>query len=59
MMTLTTQQLTYAGTQSVGGSCEVADDGTGPTLTLTGEDGVDYEVEFNGTVPGVVGPAGA
>jgi len=48
-----------AGTQSVGGSCAVADDGTGPTLTLTGEDGVDYEVEFNGTVPGVVGPAGA
>lgn len=41
-----------AGDAEVGGDCEV--DGT---LTLTGEDEVDYEVTLDGTVPGIVGPA--
>ena len=43
-----------AGTNTVAGTCAIAADGTGPTLTLTGEDGVGYKVVFNGTVPGIV-----
>ena len=47
-----------AGTNSVSDTCAFADDGTAPILKLTGEDGVDYKVEFNGTVPGIVEKAG-
>ena len=40
--------FTIDGT-AVAGTCELD-----TTLTVTGEDGVDYQVELDGTVPGVV-----
>ena len=42
---------------SVSGDCEIASDGTGPTLTVSSANGTDYEVVFTGSTPGVVAEA--
>ena len=44
---------------SVGGDCEFdATTGAGPTLTVSSENGTDYEIVFTGSTPGVVAEAG-
>ena len=43
-----------AGTATVTGDCAFASDGSAPVLTLLGEDGQNYRITFDGTIPGQV-----
>ena len=43
-----------AGDATVTGSCAYDSDGNGPVLALLGEDGQDYKITFDGSIPGQV-----
>jgi len=43
-----------AGDATVTGDCAFANDGSAPVLTLLGEDGKNYRINFDGSVPGKV-----